>query len=106
MPISLAERLTARFYDWERNGRGWRVYNFPVDLEPPFVPFFFHAVEPVPYIDDGKKPTILSRLAELFNDKGTTAPTVETTIETETQELEPYPFTDESSLKAITVSIP
>lgn len=57
-------RLTAAFYDWEQRGRGWQVWPRPVELEPPFRPFFFHAVAAGPLTDDARKPTILSTLAE------------------------------------------
>lgn len=59
------ERLTDQFYDWERRGRGWRVWDEAVDLEPPFRPFRFHALPTRdPGTDDGQRPTILSRLAD------------------------------------------
>lgn len=64
-PLTAAERLTRQFYDWERRGRGWQVYDAPVDLEPPFS-VFHHSLSPSggrrpP--DDGRKPTWLSALA-------------------------------------------
>ena len=31
-----AAALTDAFYQWERRGRGWDVYSYPVSLEPPF----------------------------------------------------------------------
>jgi predicted DNA-binding transcriptional regulator AlpA len=56
------EALTRQFYDWEIRGRGWRVFDSPVALEPPFRPFFGHFVS-VPTgtpVDDGHRPTLLS----------------------------------------------
>jgi len=35
------EILTERFYDWELRGRGWQVWNYAVDIEPPFRPVSF-----------------------------------------------------------------
>ena len=35
LPLTQAERLTAQFYKWERRGRGWQVWEYPVELEPP-----------------------------------------------------------------------
>jgi hypothetical protein len=61
---SLEERLTAQFYAWEKRGRGWQVWDCPVDLEPPFRPFFFHSVTPGPVFDDARKPTFWSSLVE------------------------------------------
>ena len=36
-----ARILTERFYDWELRGRGWQVWNYAVDIEPPFRPVSF-----------------------------------------------------------------
>ncbi|MFB3910482.1 MAG: type IV secretion system DNA-binding domain-containing protein [Candidatus Eisenbacteria bacterium] len=61
--IHSIEALTEQFHAWERRGRGWRLFDTPVDLEPPFVPFRFHGT-PIPDLgfDDGLRPTLLSRL--------------------------------------------
>lgn len=69
LPI-LAEQLTQRFYAWERRGRGWDVFDFPVHLEPEFHPFFGHFAPSVANTqDDGKRHTILSSFAGLFSRK-------------------------------------
>jgi len=54
-----AELLTRQFYEWERRGRGWALWDFPVALEPPFVPFRFHKVSRHAR-DDGQRHTLLS----------------------------------------------
>jgi len=65
VPASPIELLTEQFYRWERRGRGWQVWDFPVTLEPPFVPFRFHWLPPPrAELDDGRKPTLLSRLTD------------------------------------------
>lgn len=66
MSGALAEYLTSQFYQWERRGRGWDVFETPVQLEPPFEPFLKHA-SPVRPVDDGKVPTLLSSLAGMFS---------------------------------------
>lgn len=64
--FSTTELLTRQFYDWERRGRGWQVYDEPVHLEPPFTPF----CREVPLgrsgaaRDDGRKETWASAIAE------------------------------------------
>lgn len=60
-----ARALTEEFYAWELRGRGWNVWPYHVDLEPPFRPFLGHglAIERVP-IDDGRRHTIASRWIE------------------------------------------
>jgi hypothetical protein len=64
LPLTQQERLTAQFYEWERRGRGWQLWGYPVELEPPFRPFFYHYAEPGPAVDDSRKPTILSSLVD------------------------------------------
>lgn len=59
---SLAEQLTAQFYIWEKRGRGWQVWDYPVVLEPPFVPFVRYAPQVQPIEDDARHPGLLSRL--------------------------------------------
>src|ERR1035438_6461936 len=61
-----AEALTRQFYEWERRGRGWQVWERPVAPEPPFRPFFGHFVSGSfeAAIDDGRKPTFLSNLVD------------------------------------------
>jgi hypothetical protein len=65
-PPSMTELLTRQFYDWERRGRGWNVWPEPVDLEPPFRPFFAHSLPRRAVTDDGQYETTLSRLSNLF----------------------------------------
>lgn len=61
-----AEHLTADFYLWEKRGRGWDIWDYPVHLEPPFVPFGVHIEnkEPDFVTDDGRKPTFLSSVVD------------------------------------------
>ena len=56
------EQLSEQFRLWEQRGRGWQVYDEPVHLEPPFVPFNGHYLPQAQGIDDGKRPTFLSSL--------------------------------------------
>src|SRR5258705_1761256 len=94
MPLSLSEQLTAQFYEWEQRGRGWLVFDSPVDLEPPFIPFFFHAVPSV-YIDDGKRPTLFNKVADIFK---TASSQEEVQVSEIDREIEPYLFEDDSAL--------
>jgi excisionase family DNA binding protein len=56
------EALTRQFREWEIRGRGWRVFDSPVALEPPFRPFFGHFIvgAPGPAVDDARRATRLS----------------------------------------------
>jgi hypothetical protein len=65
-----AQQLTAGFYSWELRGRGWHVFDEPVDLEPGFVPFFFHKPKQHHGMDDGKRPTVISSLLESIKSLG------------------------------------
>lgn len=52
------------FYGWEYRGRGWVLYDAPVELEPPFRPFSWYlpprSRSRIP--DDGRRHTFLSGL--------------------------------------------
>jgi hypothetical protein len=61
---SLEARLTSQFYDWEIRGRGWIVWPEPVRLEPPFRKFSRYIAPANRPIDDGRKPTLLSSIAD------------------------------------------
>ena len=59
-----AARITTEFYDWERRGRGWTVWDYPVQLEPPFRPLTFSAT--APSVDDGRRASWFSALVRAF----------------------------------------
>lgn len=69
MAVSLSEQLTSRFYEWEQRGRGMHVFDFPVELEPEFHPFFGHYVKAPEFVDDSRRPTVLSSIVNLFSFK-------------------------------------
>lgn len=62
---SFAERLTDNFYRWEQRGRGWHIWDEPVDLEPTYEPFFHDCPGFGTVIDDGRKPSVFSLLGEI-----------------------------------------
>ena len=66
VPLSLAEQLSLNFYRWERRGRGWDVWDYPVELEPPYEPFlhrYYQVPTSKPY-DDGRYHTLVSGFIE------------------------------------------
>ncbi len=79
------EALTRQFYDWEIRGRGWKVWDRPVDPEPPFRPFFGHFLSQSPgAIDDGRKATALSSfVGSFFKGSGSANPVVPPPIDKE-----------------------
>ena len=85
-----AELLTNAFYEWEIRGRGWILYDIPVELEPPFHPYF-GAYREKPYVDDGRRPGFFQSLKELFLPR-------KEDVSPEDEELYPlelFPFDDE-----------
>jgi len=73
MPCNI-EALTRQFYEWERRGRGWQVWERPVALEPPFRPFLGYSIPQEPVVDDGCKPTFLSSLVQRLSKAIATKP--------------------------------
>ena len=57
--LSRAARLTSAFYAWEQRGRGWLLWDYPVEIEPPFRPFELVPEATVLPVDDGRKPTLI-----------------------------------------------
>lgn len=64
--LTASELLTSQFYEWEERGRGWLLWNRPVELEPPFAPFAPRAVmnSSRSAADDGQHHTLFSSLVE------------------------------------------
>ena len=55
--------IAEAFSIWEERLRGWYVYPYKVELEPPFIPIYAYLESPKPGIDDGKQETVLSELS-------------------------------------------
>ena len=81
------EQLSEQFYKWELRGRGWQVYDEPVHLEPPFVPFTIRRVPKTPPVDTGSRPSFLGSLVRGLGQKLATQPPPQ--IESEPEEDEP-----------------
>ncbi len=97
-----AEYFTCQYYSWEYRGLGWYVSEHPVQLEPPFIPFFRHGFQPE-FIDDGKRHTIVSRLIESFKGKKKEPTIDEDVLDYEALELF---FEEEANLKTLQVKLP
>jgi hypothetical protein len=92
---SIEERLADQFYAWELRGRGWDVWPAPVHLEPAFLPFPGHSLPYEPAPDDGRRPTLFSRIADRFRGRG---PTEDRGVQAE-EANEPLPrFMEEDDL--------
>jgi DNA helicase HerA-like ATPase len=100
MVNSLSEKITEQFYLWEKRGRGWLIAPEPIELEPPFHPFF-PVIPTDTYIDDGKRPTLLSRFAGLFKSDTKPLPTYQVP---NYSQIELFYDNDDSELYALKVS--
>jgi excisionase family DNA binding protein len=103
--MTTEELITAQFYAWEKRGRGWQLWNYPVELEPPFEAFPGYYL---PTADDGRKPTALSSFFEKLHGKQSLQEP-ETDIKALLDcydQAEPALFFDESPLKEIQIVLP
>lgn len=57
---ALDEAISRQFREWEMRGRSGRIFQYPVALEPPFVPFTGYYLTKQ-RVDDGRHETGLSR---------------------------------------------
>ncbi|MGD9564516.1 MAG: DUF87 domain-containing protein, partial [Pyrinomonadaceae bacterium] len=101
--MTTEELITKQFYDWEMRGRGWQVWDCPVELEPPFRVFPGYYI---PAADDGRRPTALSSWVEKLHGRqqppGGERPSLPESVGRE----EPALYFDESPLTEIQVSQP
>jgi hypothetical protein len=95
MPRPTDEALTEQFYAWEQRGRGWRVFDGPVALEPPFRPFLGHYVMPIRPSEDGRRPSLFCGIIESFRSgrsRTTADPIVATYMELPEPAAEPFSY--------------
>lgn len=67
MSLSASEKATLNFYRWELRGRGWYLFDHPVDIEPPYERFEHRSHEPRDRIDDGRVPSIFGMLTKVIS---------------------------------------
>ena len=104
-PMSTIEALTDQFYAWERRGRGWLLWDEPVELEPPFRPFLVPSLAPsAETIDDGRRPTFLSKLTDRMFGSGKSSD-VEVEFEPP-EEPEPDRWYGHSEISELVVAVP
>lgn len=107
MSLSLSEQLTTQFYLWEFRGRGWQVWENNVELEPPFIPYYNFSHSVFNQHDDGRIPSVLNTLVDIFkNNKNNSA------INEEYEEyldllidIEPEPFNEITEIKEIVLTL-
>jgi len=100
------EALTKQFYAWGRRCQGWEAYPVPVELEPPFEPFFYHYVPEIPFKDDGVRHTIFSWATKAIKNAFVPEPEI-SKDEANTDEVDPYLYSNnDEELIAFSVSFP
>jgi hypothetical protein len=106
---TLTERLTARFYEWERRGRGWQIWDYPVSLEPAYESFFHRCPEYEVAIDDGRKPSffasLLQKTRNLFSGASKASPSTGD-CDSNNISIEPDAFFDDSEIHEISIAQP
>lgn len=106
MPRSSIELLTEAFYAWERRGRGWDLWAEPVELEPPFRPLSPQAALAPGTLDDGRRPTLLSRLTDRLLVSTGTRPPEDNGREAEFDEPVPAPWYGYEETSQLVVAVP
>ena len=101
--MTSAEFYTTQFYTWEYRGRGWFMADAPVQLEPPFVPYFRHGFRQT-QIDDGKRPTLLSSFIESFKEKK--QPVIIDPIALDYETIEQFEAAEADTLTVLQVKFP
>ncbi len=109
IPPSVA--LTQNFYEWERKGRGWQQFDYPVELEPAFEPFPGHFIpsQRSNAVDDGRQSTILSRIADSVSSIFKSQPQPTRTVEADDdldEILQPAFETPKEGLKEFHIVLP
>ena len=82
--------LTDQFYAWEKRGRGWRVFEYPVALEPPFVPFLGHCLKPSQPVQDARRPSLFGRILETWRGESSSPAIGAEPLEFREPEIEPF----------------
>ncbi len=97
---NLSELATINFYTWESRGRGYYLFDNPVKIEPPYVPFEYLSNTDTDYYDDGKV-TLLGRLKSLVSADNTNED-----LEVEPQEILPIAINPQPALHCLKITFP
>lgn len=67
--MTSSEASTLHFYQWEYRNRGYYLFGTPIDIEPPYIPYYHKAVSYSSSFDDGRVPSIFEQLIDVFKSK-------------------------------------
>jgi len=104
MNLTSSEQATLNFYSWEYKYRGYYLFDTPVDIESPYIPFKHSLYSNNQYdFDDGKIPSLLQSISNLL-----LPPKKQEELEQEPLELEPkyLVFDNQPSLIGLLISFP
>ncbi|PQJ11953.1 hypothetical protein CJD36_009175 [Flavipsychrobacter stenotrophus] len=99
-----SQEVTARFYTWEERGRGWNLFDFQVEPEPEFYPFFRAGNATPRFIDDATRHTLASWALSALSFKKKEAHTRE--IPDEIPPVRAFALVDAEELVAYDVVLP
>lgn len=83
------DQFSSQFHSWERQGRGWKVWDVPVMPEAAFKPFDGYNIDYSAQVDDGRRPTFLSSLFSRLRRKLQPEPPPRAKEGSQDEELEP-----------------
>jgi hypothetical protein len=104
-PAIYQEEFTRQFYQWELRGRGWQVFPYPVELEPPYYPFVPRRLAQAGRYDDARRPTLIGSLIARIRGKAT-RPSEWMPETFDDTGAEPQEFVDPGPLAEIQLSLP
>lgn len=82
--MTASEQATLNFYKWDYKYRGYYLFETPVDIEPPYRPFYQSTILHQEFVDDGHAPSIFKQIGNLLT------PTIKAE-KTEEEEMSPLP---------------
>lgn len=97
----LRSSLVRQFYQWEVLGRGWLLAPHPVELEPPFTPFFGFLYPTASVVDDGVRDTPYTAVLSLFSKRKPKA--ITRTVPETSVSYELFPYEDAEALVELTI---
>lgn len=101
--ITPSEYLTYQTNLWDLRTRGIYCFDYPVELEPPFIPFFWQLPSQLT-IDDSKRPTLASKIIDRIKGKKPLIIGQEGEI-LDYSEFEPYPDNCNSDLTCLQLTL-
>jgi hypothetical protein len=72
-----SELATLHFYQWEYRNRGYYLFGTPIDIEPPYLPFYHKGFADSYSIDDGRVPSIFEQIISVFKSSKSELPKTE-----------------------------